>query len=293
MPDYGGVVKSVIVSIFVLFLASLSSAAQVSQEIPYYGEQFYQDMASGTANDALKVSIKRVLRSFHLKSESGLDQIVSSCKDSNCYTHISLGYDRARIFMMGVYYLKDQGQGNYAIYDVYCDKDKVTSDFVNGYPPGPRVIPDGNILNTEHTWPQSRFSRRFDKNMQKSDLHHLYPTDNQMNAVRGNNPFGDVARDSQSLKCPASRTGKTGKSSQEVFEPPQGHRGNVARALFYFSVRYELPIDPTQEATLRKWSQEDPVDQEEVERNDAIQGVQGNRNPFVDYPELADKISDF
>ncbi|WII73933.1 endonuclease [Bdellovibrio sp. 22V] len=282
-----------VASLFVLMFASLCSAAQVSQQIPYYGEQFYQDLSAGISDDELKTTIKKVLRSYHLKTNGGLDQIVNACSGSNCYSHISLGYDRARIFMMGVYYLIDHGGGEYGVFDVYCNKEKTTKDFPNGNGPGPRVIPDGNILNTEHTWPQSRFSGRFDKGMQKSDLHHLYPTDNHMNSVRGNNPFGEVVKDSKILDCRESRTGKAASGGAEVFEPPQNHKGNVARAIFYFSVRYDLPVDSRQEATLRKWNQEDPVDEEEVRRNDFIQEVQGNRNPFVDYPELIDSLGDF
>lgn len=273
-------------------LTSFSNAAQVSQEIPYYGDEFYADLSSGVTNDDLKYSINKVLRSYHVKQVGQVDQIVNGCNGNNCYSHISLGYDRARIFMMGVYYLV-KIQDGYAIHDVYCDADKTTADFGANTPPGPRVIPDGKILNTEHTWPQSRFSRKFDGNMQKSDLHHLYPTDNEMNSVRGNNPLGEVVKDSKVLKCRASRTGKPSGGGAEVFEPPQNHRGNAARALFYFSVRYELPLDERQESTLRKWSKEDPVDEEEMRRNNAIQGIQGNRNPFVDFPELVDRISNF
>ena len=279
--------------VFVLFSAAFARA-QVSQELPYYGEQFYQELASGVSNEALKTSIKKVLRSYHVKSNNGPDQIVNNCAgQEGCYAHISLGYDRARIFMMGVYYLQDRGNNTYAIHDVDCDTDKTTADFIHGTPPGPRVIPDGNILNTEHTWPQSKFSGRFDKNMQKSDLHHLFPADNEMNSVRGNNAFGEVVKDKKTLKCPVSRYGTPAGGGADVFEPPKDHRGNVARALFYFSVRYELPIDGKQEAALRKWNQEDPIDDEEIARNNAIQGAQGNRNPFVDYPELVDRITDF
>lgn len=278
--------------LFVLFSQG-AMAAPASQTIPYYGDQFYRDLSSGVGNDDLKESLGTVLRSYHLKTK-GLDQIVESCDGDSCYAHVVLGYDRARIFMMGVYHLIDHGNGEYGIYDVYCDKEKVKSDFRNGYAPAPRQIPDANILNTEHTWPQSRFTGRYPKEMQKSDLHHLYPTDNELNSIRGNNPFGEVTRDSRKLKCPASRTGQgAGSARGEVFEPPRNHRGNVARALFYFSVRYQIPIDEAQEQTLRKWNREDPVDQDEINRNDAVQKVQGNRNPFVDYPELSDRIRDF
>ncbi len=286
--------KAMFLSVLVLFSVLISSAGHAalsSQEIPYYGEEFYRDLATGVSNDELVSRLQTVLRSSHKVVSGTYDQVSGNCSGQGCYQHISLGYDRARIFMMGVYYLVQDGNG-YAIPDVYCGGYKTSKDFASN-PPAPNTIPDGNILNTEHTWPQSRFSGRFNSAMQKSDLHHLYPADNKMNSVRGNNEFGEVVKDSKILKCPVSRTGTPAGGGAEVFEPPKEHRGNVARALFYFSVRYSLPISERQEATLRKWNKEDPVDEEEVRRNDAIMKIQGNRNPFVDYPELADRISNF
>ncbi|MDG0815875.1 endonuclease I family protein [Bdellovibrio svalbardensis] len=286
--------KAMFLSVLVLFsvlISNVGHAALSSQEIPYYGEEFYRDLATGVSNEELVSRLQTVLRSSHQAVSGTYDQISDNCTSQGCYQHISLGYDRARIFMMGVYYLVKDGN-SYAIPDLYCGGYKRSADFTSN-PPGPNQIPDGNILNTEHTWPQSRFTGKFNKMMQKSDLHHLYPTDSEMNSIRGNNEFGEVVKDSKNLKCPVSRTGKPAGGGAEVFEPPVSHRGNVARALFYFSVRYGLPIGERQENTLRKWNKEDPVDEEEVRRNDAILKVQGNRNPFVDYPELADKISNF
>ena len=69
--------------------------------------------------------------------------------------------------------------------------------------------------------------------------------------------------------------------------------GKNPQGRFYFSVRYKLPIDATQEETLRQWSKDDPVTAEDVARNDAIEKEQGDRNPFIDFPELAEQISDF
>ena len=57
-------------------------------------------------------------------------------------------------------------------------------------------IPDPQIVNTEHTWPQSKFKHASQSRQMKSDLHHLYPTWNRVNAARGNSPFGEIA-DSQ------------------------------------------------------------------------------------------------
>ncbi|MBO9666530.1 MAG: endonuclease [Bdellovibrio sp.] len=274
-----------------IFFAIVGQAAPLSQGIPYYGEEFYQDLGKGAQNDVLIGRLQIILRSKHKQVPNAYDQISNACNGAGCYEHISLGYDSARVWLMGTYYLTEIN-GEYALPDVYCGNYKTASQFgSNG--PGPDRYPDGNILNTEHTWPQSRFSGEFNGQMQKSDLHHLYPTDNQMNAIRGNYEFGEVARDTKKLKCPVSRFGKPAEGGNDVFEPPMAHKGNVARALFYFSVHYNLHISPRQEAYLRKWHKEDPVDDEEIRRNDEIMKVQGNRNPFVDYPELVDLINKF
>lgn len=206
--------------------------------------------------------------------------------------HVNLGYDRARIFLLGQFYLTDFQDGTYGVKDVYCDKMKVTKDFKKDHGPGPRKVPAGNILNIEHTWPQSRFSSDFEDDMQRSDMHHLFPSDTRMNAARANLPFGIVQIPTQNLKCFLSRVGHSAQGTM-VFEPPVSHRGNVARALFYFAVRYDLNITAEQETTLRQWHNEDPIDDEEIRRNDQIEQIQGNRNPFIDYPELVDHIADF
>lgn len=307
MSDYGGPMKTLfkkhkkqllnLVLPLALVAAALLSSANTqaggrSQTSPYYGEDFYKDLSGNVHDEDLVRRLRAVLTGSHMPSQDGgLDQIAPTCPGKSCYKHTALGYDRARIFMMGVYYLVKDGKG-YALPDVYCGGLKHAEDFPSN-PPAPQTIPNGSVINTEHTWPQSKFTGKFDRETQKSDLHHLYPTDSEMNSIRGNNKFGEVAKDDRPLKCPASRYGQPAEGGDEVFEPPKEHKGNVARALFYFSVRYEMPIGGVQEQTLRRWNQEDPVDDEEIRRNNEIQKVQGNRNPFVDYPELVEKISKF
>ncbi|WP_413580888.1 endonuclease I family protein [Bdellovibrio sp. HCB288] len=275
-----------------IFFAISGNAASLSQGIPYYGEEFYKDLANGASNGALVARLQQILRGEHKQIPGKYDEVSEHCSGEGCYQHISLGYDGARAWLMGTYYLT-QVNGHYAVNDVYCGVLRTEEEFPASRGPAPGKYPDGNILNTEHTWPQSRFSGQFNTGMQKSDLHHLYPTDNELNSIRGNYEFGEVARDAKKLKCPVSRFGKPAVGGNDVFEPPQAHKGNVARALFYFSVHYSLPISPRQEAFLRKWDKEDPVDDEEMARNNAIHMVQGNRNPFIDYPELTDKINKF
>ncbi len=95
-----------------------------------------------------------------------------------------------------------------------------------------------------------------------------------------------------------------------VFEVRDEIKGDVARALFYFAVRYKDErinesqggmtgpgntnhIPPYEEKYLRAWNHLDPVDEKEYERNNKIDAIQHNRNPFIDRPDLADRISDF
>lgn len=284
--------------VFVVAFLGLSNLglAQYSfqREVPYYGEDFYRSLQNSTRDEGLKQVLKKVLRSYHIQKNGQLDKIVDDCsdKDGKCYAQISLGYDRARLVLMGTLHLTQDKEG-YGVKEMYCDRVYGQKDFNGRNSPGPNKIPDNNILNTEHTWPQSRFSRSHPKDIQKSDLHHLYPTDTQLNSIRGNNKFGEVTRDRQSLKCNNSRFGVGSDGGNDIFEPPNSHKGKVARALFYFSVRYDLPISREEEAVLKKWHNEFPVEQEEIVRNNEVFKAQGNRNPFVDHPELVSSITDF
>ncbi len=200
-----------------------------------------------------------------------------------------LDYSYARRVLLGQIHL-EQGPHGYFIHDVYCQKDYYDADFGRGRGPQPGQAPDDKVLNVEHTWPQSRFSGREGSTM-KSDLHHLFPSDSQLNSIRGNHKFAEIPDDRGTLKCGYAQYEEYANGAR--FEPPANHKGNVARALFYFAVRYGLTIDADEEAALRMWHTVDPVDAAEYQRNEAICDTQGNRNPFVDHPEYVDRITDF
>ena len=123
-----------------------------------------------------------------------------------------------------------------------------------------------------------------------TDLHHLFPTDTKTNERRSSYPFGLV--ETVTWQKGEARLGWD-REGRMVFEPPPSHRGNVARALFYVAAVYDLDIPAHEEATLRAWHREDPVDHLERRRNDRIEEVQGNRNAFVDYGDLVARIDDF
>ncbi|MBC7430255.1 MAG: endonuclease [Bacteriovorax sp.] len=200
--------------------------------------------------------------------------------------HHAVGYDKAKKLLFGQLYLEKDDNG-YFITDLYCG-----IHYTKGV--GPGNLPDQNQLNTEHTWPQSKFVGGFPTETQKSDLHHLFPTDSKANSTRGNFAFADVTENINLKDCDASKSGPSVTSGGKTFfEPPLSHKGNVARALFYFSIRYKAPIDAAQEEFLRRWNDLDPVDDAERTRNNDIEKLQGNKNPFIDHPELVDQISDF
>ena len=76
-------------------------------------------------------------------------------------------------------------------------------------------------------------------------------------------------------------------------EPDIRVRGNVARAYLYMSFQYHLNIENKLEDRLRVWHFEDPPDKAEGNRNTSIEIVQGNRNPFIDHPEIVERVRDF
>lgn len=211
------------------------------------GKCFYPE-TDGLSNQALK------------------DRLYQLIKDHN-----SLGYDNARVKM----------------FSEIDNKDGWVECVYTGFKLQTSGVPNSNIMNTEHTWPQSMGA---DNEPARSDLFHLFPTKSDANSRRGNYPFGTVVNIDWSEG--GSKLGTNAKGTT-VFEPRDVHKGNVARAMFYFSVRYRLPIDNEQEAELRKWHTLDPVDSDEVERCNKINSYQKNRNPFVDWPDFVNRIENF
>jgi hypothetical protein len=185
--------------------------------------------------------------------------------------HTGLGYDLAREVMFSQV---DNHGGR--VECVYTGQWVTTSG-----------IPPNDVMNTEHTWCQSWGA---DFNPAKGDLHHLFPTNSGANSVRGNLPFGRVVQSNWSLG--GSLRGYD-EHAQIVFEPRDAHKGDAARAIFYFAVRYQMPVDDRMEAALRQWNIQDPPDRKELDRCDAIEVYQRNRNPFADRPGFVDAIDDF
>jgi hypothetical protein len=157
------------------------------------------------------------------------------------------------------------------------------------------------MYNREHSVPQSWFG----SGGIKSDIVHVLPTDGYVNNRRSNYPFGEVANatyQSQQGYCKLGSC-KTSGYSGTVFEVNDEIKGDMARIYFYMITRYQSECGgwghdvftstyPGLETwaldMMMRWSKQDPVDAREIARNNAVYEVQGNRNPYVDYPGLED-----
>ncbi|RAL23867.1 hypothetical protein DL240_06880 [Lujinxingia litoralis] len=147
-------------------------------------------------------------------------------------------------------------------------------------------------FNTEHSWPRSNGAGSFPA---EGDIHHLFPTYMPSNSARSSYEFGhtDCAGGCSWSEGGSKLGPSTDSRTEPVFEVRMQNRGDIARAHFYFSVRYELSIPPQEEAVLRQWNCQDPPDDWERLRNDRVEAVQDNRNPFIDRPDFVDQIADF
>ena len=176
-------------------------------------------------------------------------------------------------------------------------------------------------MQREHIWPKSKAS--FYEHGGGSDLHHLRPAYSTVNTVKSNWGFGDLHNSDGTFKdgCTNTRTvewptGSTalwkGTANGETFiDVKDDVRGDIARILLYVYTRWQQPnlysdvaaenlpafdSDDSQDDggkiiqsldVLLDWMEQDPVSQWEMERNDLTEDIQGNRNVFIDYPELA------
>lgn len=155
-------------------------------------------------------------------------------------------------------------------------------------------IPNVNIFNTEHSWPQSKGA---DKEPARSDIYHLYPTDSKANEKRSNHQFGIVSR-SIAWESGGSKLGLPQASADTVFEPRDVMKGNIARGILYFATRYgnrkgtfdQSGFLTNMETIIRSWNKQDPVDERERSRALSISSVQKRMNPYIAYPDMIDRM---
>ncbi len=235
------------------------------------------------------------------KKDESLRETLSDIIDN----HSSIAYGNG----MHSYYAYTDCDKNGKIIDIYSKCVFTISDA------GSSQSKVCDCWNKEHTVPSSWFKKA---KPAYSDFFHIYPTDARINNFRGNIPYGEtnntdyVTDDANKTKGlghigTSSFSGYTGK----VYEPDDEYKGDLARNYLYMITRY-MTMNFTQategEAVFTytggkayftnyainlfmKWHREDPVSQKEIDRNNAIySGVQHNRNPFIDYPYLAEYL---
>jgi endonuclease I len=200
-----------------------------------------------------------------------------------------------------VKYIDDDGKKH--LWDMYSACDYLMPDDENHS----NYTKEGDNYNREHTIPQSIFGGH-DNYPVGSDLFHVYPTDSFVNGKRGDHPHAEVATASfTSSNGTKVGTSATNNVSGTVCEPADEYKGDFARTYFYFVTCYQdklsgfgnfatfskntYPSLATWAIQLyKKWSDDDPVSQKEIDRNNAAYLVQGNRNPFIDFPNIEDQV---
>ncbi len=219
-------------------------------------------------------------KTYYANTENLVEQVLKDTLQAiTGRGYIQLGYNNARDKMfMNVDNKKNNGQGaaSNTLECVYTGRNAV------GYTNRSNCQTAYNF-NTEHTYPQNYFGS---VEPMLSDLFHLFPTDITANSTRGSFRFGVVTG------TPTWTDGGS-KFGGVFFEPRDVHKGQVARSMFYFVIRYQnfQGFLTTQETTLREWLHSFPPSAIEKKRNTDIFSFQKNYNPFIDYPQLVDRIT--
>ena len=232
------------------------------------------------------------------------DEALMTSLEGIIYTHTLLGYN----YLWDCYPSTDAGSDGYYI-DMYS-----TCKYDHSSPHPGTASYVGQGLNREHSFPKSWFGGEVDP--MYTDLAMIIPADAYVNQRRSNHPYGVCANGITytNEELGVSMRGKLGTSTYNgytstVFEPDDEYKGDFARIYFYMVTCYKSQVgtwpgsgqlDYTTNnykafsswsmQMLMEWHRADPVSQKEINRNEAVYVEQGNRNPFVDCPELAEHI---
>ncbi len=236
---------------------------------------------------------------------SGIDGTSGASLFNAVSTAANKGYKK--ISYDGLYdaYKKTDKTDDGKVWDMYSD-----CTWTHGKKKCGSYSDECDCYNREHSVPQSWWGGGTGN--QGSDIFHVIPTDGKVNGMRGNYPFGEVG----SASYTSSNGSKVGTSSfsgytGKVFEPIDEYKGDLARGVLGAMTKWKGNWTQSEGSKVfngsytessnfglktyalnlfLKWHREDPVSQKELDRNNAIEDTQGNRNPFIDYPELVEYI---
>lgn len=245
----------------------LMAAVQMFAQGPNNSGTYYQQ-ADGSKGQALKTALHGIIKEH---GELGYGDLWEAFKSTDA---------------------REDGK----VWDMYSgvtDYEFVTS--------GKNYKKEGDCYNREHSMPKSWFN---DETPMYTDLVHLVPTDGYVNGKRANYPFGETNSPTYTSEGGFSKLGPSSIAgySGTVFEPNDEYKGDFARIYFYMVTCYEDKVSTWESdmldhnsypaftdwalGMLLHWAEEDPVSKKEIDRNNAVYNIQGNRNPYVDYPGL-------
>jgi endonuclease I len=262
---------------FTIFLLYLSLFSISFAQIP----TAYYNGTSGLSGSALQTKLHKIIRGHTERT----------------YNQLWTDFEKTDV------------KANGKVWDMYSDIPGGTPsyEFTFGTNKCGTYSAEGDCYNREHSFPKSWWGGGTSSaDTMYTDLFHLVPTDGYVNNQRSSYPYGEVGTASWT----GSNGSKLGTSNYggytgTVFEPIDSYKGDFARAYFYMATRYLSRFDSWAPNTdmldgsgfstwalnmLIDWHHQDPVSQKEINRNDSIYTIQGNRNPFIDHPEWVDSI---
>ena len=158
-------------------------------------------------------------------------------------------------------------------------------------------------MNIEHSLPKSWWGGQ--SCQAYNDLFNLMPSDSKANSAKNNFGMGVVTSATFDNKC--IQVGKSGKG-YSLWQPSTTWEGDFARDYMYMVTAYQdyewthdealhslqnntyPTLQPWAYTLYIQWAKEDPVSDVEVKRNNAVYAIQGNRNPYIDFPNLMEYV---
>ena len=233
-----------------------------------------------------------------MKGSEILVALYNEIKDHTVLTYDQIRADRARVDL----------RADGTVWDMYSSCTFYTSDYC-GYGD---ITEACQCYNREHVVPQSWWGND-DEQPMRTDLHHVIPTDGLSNSKRSAWPYGEVSGTPTWSNDAGSKLGygTYGSSGNNyVFEPADEYKGDIARIYFYMATCYRdknlkaggkgyqvfnysgttLSFTDKAKALFLKWHRNDPVSDKEIKRNNGVKNKQGNRNPYIEMPELIEYI---
>ncbi|MGB1216645.1 MAG: endonuclease, partial [Saprospiraceae bacterium] len=262
---------------------------------------YYEDIEAGIVNDGDKCAALK----------TGLSHLIDE--------HTRIGYSSSSLDVWDAFLMTDRRMNDAGtqeiVWDMYSDNPTGAEPYEHLFGPssaggnqqgGTTQSAEGQFFNREHVFPKSWWGGGTNTiDTSYTDLHHIVPSDSEVNSIKSNYPMGESNSPNTSTMngCNRGLNSTTGYNGQ-IFEPIDEYKGDFARILLYISTRYAHEAadwesnytdaldgnpytfyDVWLRTLLLEWHENDPVSQKEIDRNNAIYSIQGNRNPFIDRPE--------